>query len=332
MANITVPGLPAKTGTILDGAYLHLNESAVDKKVTVSQVLAKVESQYSADVVTFLGSADKAEGRANLSIDRRTTVSDADYTILATDKVVSQIGTMSDARTFSLPAASTVEAGAEIVIIDESGSVTSTNKIIVQRNGTDTIDGLTSVEILQAYGILRLICDGGNSWKIANRLVATQTEVDAWVNTSKLITPETLANRNVPSFRAYLGSNQVVNSNTNTKLNMGTESFDTNSWYDAATNYRFTPQKAGYYLFACSCFMTGGNDNRAEIKFYKNGTEYSKGDSGGFAGDMGFGNCDIIYMNGSTDYVELYLLHFSSAAKTVNSGANNTFWTAHLIA
>jgi len=166
MANITVPGLPAKTGTILDAAYLHLNESSVDKKVTIAQLLAKIESEYSADIVTFLGSANKAEGRANLSIDRRTTVDDAAYAILATDKVVAQIGTMTAARTFSLPAASTVQAGAEIIVIDESGSVDSTNKITVQRNGTDTIDGLTQVDITKAYGNLRLICDGANSWKI----------------------------------------------------------------------------------------------------------------------------------------------------------------------
>ena len=42
MANITVPGLPAKTGTILDAAYLHLNESSIDKKVTIAQLLAKL--------------------------------------------------------------------------------------------------------------------------------------------------------------------------------------------------------------------------------------------------------------------------------------------------
>lgn len=169
MANITVPGLPAKTGTILDAAYLHLNESSVDKKVTIVQLLAKIEAQYSADIVTFLGSANKAEGRANLSIDRRVTVDDANYTILATDKVVAQIGTMSAARTFSLPAASSFTGGAELIIVDESGSVTETNTIVIQRNGTDTIDGDTSVIINQSYGIVRLISNGSNSWKLSSK-------------------------------------------------------------------------------------------------------------------------------------------------------------------
>lgn len=189
MANITVPGLPAKTGTILNAAYLHLNESSVDKKVTMAQLLTKIEAQYSADIVTFLGSANKAEGRAHLSIDRRVTVDDANYTILATDKVVAQIGTMSGARTFSLPAASTVQAGAEIIVIDESGSVNGTNKITVQRNGTDTIDGATSIDINTTYGALKLICDGTNSWKVVINTseVYSKTEVDTQINNNAIV-------------------------------------------------------------------------------------------------------------------------------------------------
>jgi len=171
---------------------------------------------------TLLDDNNASEARTTLSIDRRVTVDNANYTILATDKVVAQIGTMSTARTFSLPAASTVEAGAEIIVIDESGSVDSTNKITVQRNGTDTIEGATSIEILQAYGILKLICNGDNSWKIANRLIATQAEVDAWTNKLKLITPETLANRNIPMFRSYINSAQTISTSTVTKVQFDT--------------------------------------------------------------------------------------------------------------
>jgi hypothetical protein len=85
MANITVPGLPAKTGTILDAAYLHLNESSVDKKVTIAQLLAKIQAQYSSDIVTFLSSANKAEGRVSLDTEQKinsltaiTALEDAD--------------------------------------------------------------------------------------------------------------------------------------------------------------------------------------------------------------------------------------------------------------
>ena len=68
MANITISGLPAKIGTILDAAYLHLNESSVDKKVTIAQLLTKIEDQYSSDIVNFLDSANKTEARTTLDV------------------------------------------------------------------------------------------------------------------------------------------------------------------------------------------------------------------------------------------------------------------------
>lgn len=69
----------------------------------------------------------------------RTTFSNANYTVLATDRYVAQVGTMSAARTVTLPAANAVSAGYEITVADESGSVTAANSITVARAGSDTI-------------------------------------------------------------------------------------------------------------------------------------------------------------------------------------------------
>jgi len=175
MTNITLDGLPAKSGTISDAGVLHLRESGVDKKVTVSAFLSKISAQYQTFMNTFLGTADKAAARAALDIARRTAVSNADYTILATDKVVAQIGTMSAARIFSLPTAALYPAGEELIIVDQSGTVTSSNKITVSRASADTIDGATSVDILFAYGFLKLISDGVSKWKISSSSIATTT-------------------------------------------------------------------------------------------------------------------------------------------------------------
>jgi len=106
-----------------------------------------------------------------------TSVNNTAYTILTTDRFVAQTGTMSAARTFTLPAASSVKGGIEIVIADNSGTVTSTNKISVTRNGSDTIDGATSKDITAAYGILRLISDGSSKWKIVNRFIGKVIQV-----------------------------------------------------------------------------------------------------------------------------------------------------------
>ena len=200
MADITLDGLPAKTGTIDDAAVLHMKETGVDKKVTIAALLAKIAAVYPPFINSLLATISAFDARDVLLIDRRTTVTNADYTALNTDKVVSQIGTMSAPRTFTLPAANTFRAGGELIIIDESGSVTSVNKIIVLRAGADIIDGATSIDIGTPYGSLRLISDGTDSWKIANAIVATETvagigeiantaETVAGIDNTRFLTP-----------------------------------------------------------------------------------------------------------------------------------------------
>lgn len=168
MTNITLDGLPAKTGTISDAGIIHYREGGVDKKMTVADLLTKISSQYQSFMNTFLGTADKASARAALDIARRTTVSNADYTILVTDKVVAQIGTMSAPRAWSLPTAALYPAGEELICVDQSGTVNYTNNITLSRAGSDTIDGETSMIINQKYGLLVLISDGVSKWKLKN--------------------------------------------------------------------------------------------------------------------------------------------------------------------
>jgi hypothetical protein len=79
---------------------------------------------------------------------------------------------------------------------------------------------------------------------------------------------------NGPAFSAYLSSSQSISSSTFTKVQCNTEEFDTNSNYDNATNYRFTPTVAGYYqISGCINFSS---TTKAEFltTIYKNGSEF----------------------------------------------------------
>ncbi len=96
--------------------------------------------------------------------DRMTTFNNAAYQVLVTDRTVAQIGTLSASRTVTLPAASAVHAGKEVIVIDASGTVTATNTIVIARAGSDTIDGGSSSTITSAYGTRRLISDGSSKW------------------------------------------------------------------------------------------------------------------------------------------------------------------------
>jgi hypothetical protein len=119
-------------------------------------------------------------------------------------------------------------------------------------------------------------------------------------------TGEVMVSGNMPAFSAYRTTNQTGVSNaTFTKLQFTSEFFDTNSNYDSVTNYRFTPTVAGYYQVNGNiCAETSTAITRVLISLYKNGVEYMRG------GDILAGNAvslsSVVYMNGTTDYLELY--------------------------
>jgi hypothetical protein len=119
--------------------------------------------------------------------------------------------------------------------------------------------------------------------------------------------PELAANvaGNGPAFSAYQSSAQTLSSATYTKLQFQSKEFDTNSNFDNATNYRFTPTVAGYYLVT-ACFVVATTATTIALQFYKNGSNFKWG-YGNFAttSSNGIGSA-LIYCNGSTDYIEVY--------------------------
>jgi len=96
----------------------------------------------------------------------RYPFSNAAYTSVATGPgYIAQTGTLSASRQVTLPAANAVPAGTEIVVVDESGTVTTTNTITIAPAGSDTINGAaTAFSIIQAYSGRRFISDGTSKW------------------------------------------------------------------------------------------------------------------------------------------------------------------------
>lgn len=110
------------------------------------------------------GATTAPAARVNLNIDQRATFNNANYTVLSTDRYVAQVGTLTASRTVTLPLASSVNAGQQLIIIDESGTATTTNTIIIARSGSDLIDGATSATLRTAYGRAVLYSNGSNAW------------------------------------------------------------------------------------------------------------------------------------------------------------------------
>jgi hypothetical protein len=118
---------------------------------------------------------------------------------------------------------------------------------------------------------------------------------------------------NTPAFRATRTTNQTLTDAGNTKIQFNTEDFDTDSCYDNATNYRFTPTVAGKYLIGTQIRMlSDGNTLLAttNVSFFKNGGEVVSSPTN-FRNNQINGQTyflsDIMTFNGSSDYVEVYV-------------------------
>jgi len=139
---------------------------------------------------------------------------------------------------------------------------------------------------------------------------------------------------NGPAFSAYLSSNQSVSTFTFTKIQFQTEEFDTNSNYDNATNYRFTPTVAGYYQVNAA-LLTGGSVNTqlVQVAIYKNGTIFKRGSlilTGG-TGNLASAVSALIFCNGTTDYLEAYGNMNGAGTTVFTSGADSTYFQASMV-
>lgn len=106
-----------------------------------------------------------------------------------------------------------------------------------------------------------------------------------------------------PVFSARSSSLFALSANVWTKIPLGTKDFDTDSLFDNITNYRFTPNIAGYYQFNAGGLL---NTSTAllQLGIYKNGvqiaiTQLANG-SGAFVSSL-------TYLNGTADYVEVFI-------------------------
>jgi len=131
-----------------------------------------------------------------------------------------------------------------------------------------------------------------------------------------------------PAFSAYHSANQSIGSSTWTNITFGTEEFDTANCFDSVTNNRFTPNVAGYYQVNAQVqpndFYTG-----VAIAIYKNGSLFKYGNfylAGSTGGSV---VSTLIYLNGTTDYIECYAA-FTGSAQLVAGGPAFSYFQGFL--
>jgi hypothetical protein len=129
-----------------------------------------------------------------------------------------------------------------------------------------------------------------------------------------------------PAFRAYRATtDQSISRQTVTKVQFNGETFDTANCFDSTTNYRFTPTTAGYYQYNWRVNI-GGLTGTQLSELHLNGTRTGRGSisppDGVYNYSVSVGS-EILYMNGTTDYVEVYVyVEQASGTVFVNEDAN----------
>lgn len=118
---------------------------------------------------------------------------------------------------------------------------------------------------------------------------------------------------NGPSFHvSYVGTTSI-SANTWTKVALNTKQWDTANAFDATTNYRFQPSVAGYYAInVINTQLVSGN---VYVQIYKNGSPWQQ-----FGGALNATGSSIVYFNGSTDYVEMWIYCTAALASGTGSG------------
>jgi hypothetical protein len=133
---------------------------------------------------------------------------------------------------------------------------------------------------------------------------------------------------NGPAFSVYATVNQSFTTNTFTKVTFPSEEFDTNACYDTSLS-RFTPTVAGYYEVAVSLSMST-SVTLLNAMIFKNGNAL-KGASNVSSSAIGLttqANA-MVYLNGSTDYVEAYI-YATGTSPILSAGVVYSFFQGFL--
>jgi hypothetical protein len=203
-----------------------------------------------------------------------------------------------------------------------SADYTATNGTTVVLATGATAGDLVTTESFLVSSVLNAISNTAASVSSSNLTNGSITQAKLSTNVAG----------NGPAFSATIASNQSMTTNTWTKCQCATEEFDTNSNYDNATNYRFTPTVSGYYqVNGGVAFSSSSGNSQNAVAIYKNGSSFKVGTniypSGAPAASVGVVSA-LIYFNGSTDYVELYGLQVATSLPVMTT---NTYFQASLV-
>ena len=226
-----------------------------------------------------------------------------------------------------------------------TGQAVTTEKIALSAITTDRIalSAVTTAKIALSAVTTEVINNGAvTTDKIALSAVTTDRINNGAVTTDKIalsaVTTEKIALSavtqtrlaanvvgNGPAFRAYATTTTSILSQTHTQVALSAV-HDTNSNFASS---RFTPTVAGYYLISGQIFTTTPNTGLL-ASIAKNDAQYAYG-SQVSASSLRSNVSDIVYLNGTDDFVALHAYSGGATIIQDSSGGIDTYFSGCLI-
>jgi len=136
--------------------------------------------------------------------------------------------------------------------------------------------------------------------------------------------------REMPVFSVQRTIDQSITTNTYNKINYNVVNFDSNGYW-STSDYRYTPLIPGYYVFNMQGLVAGSSSVPTQMiaSFYKNGSLIRTGNrivlpSAPSSSSAVVAN-SLLYMNGSTDYIEGWIIAVAGTPYVFGSEVNNYF-------
>jgi hypothetical protein len=179
---------------------------------------------------------------------------------------------------------------------------------------------------------IKYSADGTGVWALQTTTAGGAATTAVTISTGQVVT---LANAlpmasggtgvtTMPAFNAYSTSGTAMSNGVYVKVTFDTEKFDTNNNFASS---RFTPTVAGYYQVNSNLvYITTSTVTQVVLALYKNGavetyTNFVANSSQGASINLSY----VINMNGSTDYIEMYLYMAGAGTLSAQGGQQTAF-------
>jgi len=273
-------------------------------------------STYSVSGTTLTFSAAPPSGTSNISV-RYLGIPASGVTTTAYRTVTDTTATNGQ-TTFTIPSYTVgyVDVFRNGVRLAAADFTATTGTTIVLASAASAGDTITTVSFYVS--------------SVLNAIPATASSISTAYLADASVTQAKLASGvagNGPAFSAYRTTSQSVSGNTWTKVQLPLENFDTAGAFDSTTNYRFQPAIAGYYFFSGMVTAASNSFTGVQAALYKNGSQYRVARNyatAAYEDDWSVNVSDLIYLNGTTDYIELWGLVVGSTPEFWANSAADT--------